>query len=106
MEKKNVKMELINAHCAGIDFGSRSHFVAVGQELTDVREFGVYAEDLVAICKWLKKSGITSVAMESTGNYWQNLYVELMKFGFEVVLANGKFTKNIKGKKTDVKDAR
>lgn len=106
MEKKNVKMELINAHCAGIDIGSRSHFVAVGQELTDVREFGVYAEDLVAICKWLKKSGITSVAMESTGNYWQNLYVELMKFGFEVVLANGKFTKNIKGKKTDVKDAR
>lgn len=106
MEKKNVKMELINAHCAGIDFGSRSHFVAVGQELTDVREFGVYAEDLVAICKWLKESGITSVAMESTGNYWQNLYVELMKFGFDVVLANGKFTKNIKGKKTDVKDAR
>lgn len=106
MEKKNVKMELINAHCAGIDIGSRSHFVAVGQELTDVREFGVYAEDLVAICKWLKESGITSVAMESTGNYWQNLYVELMKFGFEVVLANGKFTKNIKGKKTDVKDAR
>ena len=106
MEKKNVKMELINAHCAGIDIGSRSHFVAVGQELTDVREFGVYAEDLVAICKWLKESGITSVAMESTGNYWQNLYVELMKFGFDVVLANGKFTKNIKGKKTDVKDAR
>ena len=44
--------------------------------------------------------------MESTGAYWQNLYVELVKYGFEVVLANGKFTKNIKGKKTDVKDAR
>jgi transposase len=44
--------------------------------------------------------------MENTGNYWQNLYVELIKHGFEVTLANGKFTKNIKGKKTDVKDAR
>ncbi|MBK7097941.1 MAG: IS110 family transposase [Sphingobacteriales bacterium] len=44
--------------------------------------------------------------MESTGNYWQNLYVELIKHGIEVTLANGKFTKNIKGKKTDVKDAR
>ena len=44
--------------------------------------------------------------MESTGNYWQNLYVELIKQGFEVTLANGKFTKNIRGKKTDVKDAR
>lgn len=106
MEKKNVKMEVINPNCAGIDIGSRSHFVAVGQEQSDVKEFGVYADDLVEICTWLKEHSVTSVAMESTGNYWQNLYVELMKSGFEVVLANGKFTKNIKGKKTDVKDAR
>jgi len=98
--------EIINPNCAGIDIGSRSHFVAVGQELSDVQEFGVYADDLVAICMHLKKHNITSVAMESTGAYWQNLYVELVKNGFEVVLANGKFTKNIKGKKTDVKDAR
>lgn len=98
--------EIINPNCAGIDIGSRSHFVAVGQELSDVQEFGVYADDLVAICIHLKNHGITSVAMESTGAYWQNLYVELVKYGFEVVLANGKFTKNIKGKKTDVKDAR
>lgn len=106
MEKKDVKMQIINPHCAGIDIGSRSHFVAVGQELSDVKEFGVYADDLKAICTHLKQNGITSVAMESTGNYWQNLYVELIRNGFEVVLANGKFTKNIKGKKTDVKDAR
>ena len=44
--------------------------------------------------------------MESTGDYWQNLYTELISFGFEVVLVNGKFTKNAKGKKTDVKDCR
>ena len=98
--------EIINPNCAGIDIGSKSHFVAIGQELSDVKEFGVYADDLVAICEHLKQNGITSVAMESTGAYWQNLYVELVKHGFEVVLANGKFTKNIKGKKTDVKDAR
>ncbi|WP_179019138.1 IS110 family transposase [Winogradskyella forsetii] len=56
--------------------------------------------------QWLMDSGVTTVAMESTGDYWQNLYVELISFGFEVVLANGKFTKNAKGKKTDVKDCR
>jgi hypothetical protein len=44
--------------------------------------------------------------MESTGDYWQNLYVELMRHGIDVTLCNGKFSKNIKGKKTDVKDAR
>lgn len=106
MDKKKMQMDIINPQCAGIDIGSKSHFVAIGQELTDVKEFGVYAEDLTAICEHLKQHAITSVAMESTGNYWQNLYVELCKFGFEVTLANGKFTKNIKGKKTDVKDAR
>jgi len=44
--------------------------------------------------------------MESTGNYWQNLYVELERHGMEVTLCNGKFTKHAKGKKTDVKDCR
>jgi transposase len=101
-----MELEVVNPHCAGIDVGSRSHFVAIGQELTDVREFGVYADDLKEICLWLKGNGITSVAMESTGAYWQNLYVELSKHGFDLVLANGKFTKNAKGKKTDVKDSR
>jgi len=37
--------------------------------------------------------------MENTGSYWQNLYVELSKHGFDVTLCNGKFTKNIKGKR-------
>lgn len=104
--KKKLEMEIINPHAAGIDIGSRSHFVAVGQGLDDVKEFGVYAEDLSAICNHLKDFGITSVAMESTGDYWQNLFAELIKHNFEVILCNGKFTKHAKGKKTDVKDAR
>jgi hypothetical protein len=98
------EMDIINPRCAGIDIGSRSHFVAIGQNKEDVKEFGVYAEDLQSICKHLKDAKITSVAMESTGSYWQNLYVELSKNDFDVTLCNGKFTKNIKGKKTDVQD--
>lgn len=42
--------------------------------------------------------------MESTGTYWQSLYAVLMSKGFHVVLCNGKFNKNIKGKKNDVMD--
>lgn len=104
--KRKLEMEIVNPNAAGIDIGSRSHFVAVGQSLEDVREFGVYAEDLEAICIHLKEYGITSVAMESTGDYWQNLFAELIKHDFNVVLCNGKFTKHARGKKTDVKDAR
>lgn len=104
--KKKLEMEIVNPNAAGIDIGSRSHFVAVGQAEQDVKEFGVYAEDLTAICLHLKSFGVTSVAMESTGDYWQNLFAELIKHDFEVFLCNGKFTKHAKGKKTDVKDAR
>ena len=53
---------------------------------------------------WLKENNIKTIAMESTGTYWQNLYAVLISKGFHVILCNGKFTKNIKGKKTDVKD--
>lgn len=106
MTKKKMELDIINPNCAGIDIGSKSHFVAVGQALEDVKEFGVYADDLTAIGLHLKEYGITSVAMESTGNYWQNLYVELEKHQMEVTLCNGKFTRHAKGKKTDVKDCR
>ena len=106
MAKKKMELDIINPNCAGIDVGSKSHYVAVGQALEDVKEFGVYADDLTAICIHLKSFEITSVAMESTGNYWQNLYVELEKHGMQVTLCNGKFTKHAKGKKTDVKDCR
>lgn len=97
-------MRIINPNCAGIDVGSRSHFVAIGQSNKEVREFGVYAEDLKAMSDWLHAQGIVSVAMESTGTYWQNLFVELMNSGLEVILTSGKFTKNINRKKTDVLD--
>lgn len=101
-----MELDIVNPDCAGIDVGSKSHYVAVGQALEDVKEFGVYADDLTAVCLHLKEYGVTSVAMESTGNYWQNLYVELERHGMQVTLCNGKFTKHAKGKKTDVKDCR
>lgn len=104
--KKKLELEIINPDAAGIDVGSRSHYVAVGQSLEDVREFGVYAQDNTELCEWLLSYGVNSVAMESTGDYWQNLYAELIKHNISVVLCNGKFTKHAKGKKTDVKDCR
>jgi len=104
MVKKKISMQIINPNCAGIDIGSRSHFVAIGQDVSQVKEFGVYAEDLKALSRWLLENQITSVAMESTGTYWQNLFVELIKSGLEVILTSGKFTKNINRKKTDILD--
>jgi len=104
MEEKKVSLEVVHPHAAGIDIGSRSHWVAVGQNAEDVKEFGVYSDDQSALCGWLKEKGVIHVAMESTGTYWQNLFSTLIVNGFEVILVNGKQTKNLKGKKTDIKD--
>ncbi len=104
MKKKQMSLEVINPNAAGIDIGSRSHWVAVGQNAQDVKEFGVYSQDHQELCEWLKKHGVTTIAMESTGTYWQNLFSSLVVFGFDVILVNGRQTKNIKGKKTDIKD--
>ena len=104
MKKKQISLEVINPNAAGIDIGSRSHWVAVGQNAQDVKEFGVYSQDHQELCEWLKKYGVVTIAMESTGTYWQNLFSCLVSYGFDVILVNGRQTKNIKGKKTDIKD--
>jgi len=101
---KQISLEVVNSNAAGIDIGSRSHLVAVGQKAEDVKEFGVYSQDQLEMSHWLHSNGVTSIAMESTGTYWQNLFSTLVGQGFDVILVNGRQTKNIKGKKTDIKD--
>lgn len=105
MNKGNFqKLPVINLHAAAIDVGSKSHFVAVGQdESKDVREFGVYSKDHLQIIAYLNSREVTSVAMESTGSYWQPLFLALQNAGFEVLLVSGYQTKNVRAK-TDVKD--
>ncbi|SEG50764.1 transposase, partial [Algoriphagus boritolerans] len=58
MEQESISMEVVNPQAAGIDVGSRSHWVAVGQSQPDVREYGVFNQDLFAMAERLKKKGI------------------------------------------------
>ncbi len=86
-----------------LDIGSKSHFVAIGQNSDQVREFNVYSSGQQDLVLFLKDSGITTIAMESTGSYWQSLFRILQVSGFEVLLVSGQQTKNVRAK-TDVKD--
>lgn len=104
-QKQFQKMKIYHANAAGIDIGSAFQIVATGLELKDVEKFGVYTEDHRLIIEHLKKKKVTTVAMESTGSYWQTLFIALQTAGFEVLLADGAQTKVYK-RKTDVKDAR
>lgn len=102
--KKEARIPIIHPFACGIDVGSRSHYVAVGQGSQEVRSFGVYTKDHQEMIDYLKEKGIQTIAMESTGNYWQTLFSALEKAGLEVLLVCGNQTKNVKGRKTDVQD--
>lgn len=101
---KVAKLPIIHPHACGIDVGSRNHYVAVGQGSEEVRSFGVYTQDHQEMIAYLKSQKVETISMESTGNYWQTLFMALEKAGFEVSLVCGTQTKNVKGRKTDVLD--
>ena len=104
MLKKELSLQIVHLYAAGIDVGSRNHVVAVDQNAEHVMEFGVYTQDHMLLIEHLHKSVVTTVAMESTGSYWQTLFNALQAAGFDVQLVNGSQTKNVKGRKTDVID--
>jgi transposase len=99
-------LSIVNPHAAGIDIGSRSHWVCVGipENATDgvICEFSAYTEGLQEIVAFLRRYQVTTVAMESTGVYWIPLYELLEANGFEVLLVDAHYTRQVKGRpKTD-----
>jgi len=106
-KKEVVEMAMLNPNAAGIDIGSTEHWVAVpkDRDAERVRRFTAFTCDLHQIARWLKKCGITTIAMESTGIYWLNLFLLLEDYGFEVFLVNARNVKNVSGRKTDMSDA-
>jgi hypothetical protein len=102
------ELPIIQANAAGIDIGAESIFVCVphGRDPQPVREFSTFTCDLRKAAEWMKKCGITTVAMESTAYYWIPVYEILDEYGFDVKLVNAYFVKNVPGRKTDVCDAR
>ena len=104
--KKHLQDHLkqVNLYAAGIDIGSTSHFVAVPPSLDDrpIREYSCFTVDLEHMADWLKKIGISTIAMESTGVYWIPAFELLEERGFEVFLVNPRHLKNVPSRKTDV----
>jgi len=105
--KQSVKMDfpIINSNAAGIDIGSKEHYVCVGPNVKDdIRVFTSFTSSLHEMAKWLQSRGVKTIAMESTGVYWKSPFMLLQDYGFEVLLVNSSHTKNVSGKKTDMKD--
>jgi transposase len=88
-----------------MDIGAEEIWVDVGnKDEQGVRRFGTFTADLNEMAEWLKRSGIETVAMESTGVYWIVPFQILEAKGIEVFLVNARFAKNVQGRKTDMLD--
>lgn len=99
---KVVVFEKVNPNCAGIDMGSEKIFVSADGEMAS--SYGTFTTDYRRCVKDLKDQNIERVAMEATGVYWIALYEMLEEAGIEVCLVNPREIKQVKGRKTDVKD--
>ena len=100
--------KLVHLNAAGIDISSKEHVVAVPEDRAkeSVRTFQGFTRDLHQLANWLLTCKIETIAMESTGVYWYDLYTILLDYGFEVYLVNAYHVKNVPGRKSDVSDAR
>lgn len=95
-------MQKIRTNVAGIDIGAKKVFTSIeGQPV--VSHF-TFTEDFFLLRDYLKKHNVETVAMEATGVYWVILYEILEEAGIDVWLVDGRQTKQVPGRKTDVKD--
>jgi transposase len=102
-------MEVVYARCAGLDVHKKTVSACVsvcpaeGGKQQQVRVFGTFTSDLLALADWLKEAGVTHVAMEATGVYWRPVWA-VLEGQFEQMLVNPQHIKAVPGRKTDAKD--
>lgn len=96
--------------CCGIDV--HKSIIVVCLILTDNDEklfiyrekFGAFTKNIIELREWLIKNNCPVVAIESTSVYWRPVHNVLEKV-IDVFLVNARQTKNVPGKKTDIKDS-
>lgn len=103
-------LKIVHPICCGIDVHKK--FVVAAIAITDTqnlttyikRRFATFNSDLKCLEKWLLNYNCTKVCMESTGKYWIPVF-NVLENSCHVVVANPKYVRAIRGKKTDEKDA-
>ena len=104
-------MEVIYKKACGIDV-HKSFIVAVICDSTSIepkylrKRFSTFNNSLIEFRNWLLENDCQNVCMESTGKYYIPVYNALEGHISNVVVANPKWVKCIKGEKDDNKDAK
>ena len=103
-------MEVVYERCAGLDVHKESTTACVlwalpkGKKKQEKRRFATFTQDLLAMADWLRDSGVTHGAIESTGVYWKPVW-NILEGQFEILLVNAQHIKAVPGRQTDQKDS-
>ena len=106
-----MALRIVYPICCGIDV-HKSFVVACiaatggnGVTTYNRRRYSTFTGDLRRLVKWLYENNCQDVCIESTGKYWIPIY-NILEKSCNVVLAHPKYVKAIRGKKTDIRDAK
>ena len=103
-------MNIVYERCAGIDVHKKNVVVCAitpekqGQRQKEHCTFSTMMPDLLRMRHWFQSLGVTHVAMESTGSFWQPIF-NVLEGHMEVLVVNAQHLKTVPGRKTDLKDA-
>ena len=103
-------MDVVHRCCCGLAVHKDTVTACVawaepaGKKRHQKRQFGTATRELLALADWLRECGVSHVAMESTGVYWQPVW-HVLEGEVELLLVNAQHVKAIPGKKTDRRDS-
>lgn len=107
----NAAIKIIHPICCGLDVHKEKISACLmtmdehGQEVSEIREFATFTDELITLRAWLQESDCPIVAMESTGVYWRPVH-NVLEHYLAVILVNARHIKNVPGRKTDIADSR
>lgn len=113
MTQKNdtTVIGVVHPVCCGIDVHKESISCCIissderGKEVSHIREFTTFTDDLFRLKEWLVRHHCPIVAMESTGVYWQPIH-NVLEGCVTVILVNARDLKHVPGRKTDIGDSK
>ena len=103
-------LKIVYPICCGVDVHKRFIVATIAstndKNITSyiTKRFDTYNEDLEIFKDWLLELNCKDVCMESTGKYYIPIY-NILEDYVHVIVANPKYVKAIRGKKTDKKDS-
>ena len=106
-----MTFKIFRKNCCGLDVHKTWIYACIGitdtKGLTEYKQkrFSSFTKGLLDLSEWLSAYNCTDVCMESSGKYWIPVFNVLEKT-CKVVLSHPKYTKPLKGNKTDRKDAK